>query len=381
MIRSLGIHLGLLALATAFAARAWLVEDKPEQGSKVEIWGGSPDSIQSIEYTDKKRRVVLHASKDEQGRYFVADVTREAAPGEYDSDPHGSPHKYPDAPPDHGAPPGQAAEGQAPDGQPPDGQGGAAGAEPKADAPAEPPPMKTERFIAVKEVGKLTERFAPLLALRSLGKVEPARYAEFGFDADEPARIKLQLGSGTRELLLGGKTPGGQDVYVRTVDGEQAYVVDGNIARDLETAESRLMERALHAWESDDALKVKITLGEQARELGRSPEKKSFWSDPNTLEEKDETATNWMTKLERLRVIEYFEKVEPPPEPVLHVEYYSEKGKLLGRLELATKPPEAGKPDAKPEYLVRTEHTRWWGQVVQSTGEQLAQDATGVVQR
>jgi len=241
--------------------------------------------------------------------------------------------------------------------------------------------MKTQRFVAVKDVVKLTERVAPLLALRSLGKVEPARYAEFGFDATEPARIKLQLGSATRELIVGGKTPGGQDVYVRTVDDDQTYVVDGNIARDLETAESRLMERALHGWDGDEAIKVKINLGEQTRELGRSPEKKSFWSDPKTLEEKDETATNWMTKLDRLRVVEYVEKVEPPPEPVLSVEYYSEKGKLLGRLELASKAPEPGKPDAKPEYLVRTEHTRWWGQVVQSTGEQLVQDATGVVQR
>jgi hypothetical protein len=245
---------------------------------------------------------------------------------------------------------------------------------------AEPPPMKTDRFVAVTDVGKLAGKLVPLKAIRSLGKLDPARNAEFGFDGAELARVKLVVGGTARELVFGGKTPGGQDVYVRTADGDQTYVVDGQIARDLEAAESRLLERALHSWDDDDALKAKVTVGEQVRTLGRNPDKKSFWADPANLAEKDETATNWLTKLERLRVVQYVEKPEPAPEPVFSVEYYSDKGKLLGKIEVAKRAADPSKADAKPEYLARSEHTRWWGQVIQSTGEQLAQDATGVVQ-
>lgn len=380
MIRSLGIHIGLLVLGSAVAARAWLDEDNPKHETSVEVWGGSADSVQSIEFTAKQRHVVLNATKDDVGRYFVADVTY-PGPSEDEENPdspHGAHGKGPHGDRPHDAPPDIEAP-QAPD-APDEGNGGAAGTAKDPAKPEEPPPMKTDRFVAVTDVGKLAGRLAPLKAIRSLGKLDPARYAEFGFDAAEPARVKVLVGGATRELIFGGKTPGGQDLYVRTAEGDQTFVVDGQIARDLEAAESRLLERSLHAWEDDDALSAKVTVGQQSRQLGRSPEKKSSWGDPANLAEKDETATNWMTKLERLRIVQYVEKAEPPPEPVFSVEYFSDKGKLLGRVEVAKRPADPSKPDAKPEYLARSEHTRWWGQVIQSTGEQLAQDATGVVQ-
>ncbi|HEX2732403.1 MAG TPA: DUF4340 domain-containing protein [Polyangiaceae bacterium] len=360
MIRSLGVHLIVLAVASGFAVRGWLASDKPKDDTKVAIWSAKPEQVERIEYTAKDRHVLLTASSDALGRFYLGEVDKEV-----DSEPP-SPHhpKSPDNP---------EMEDEAEE-----DKGGAPSADP-AKTPDAPKPHELKRFVAVKDAGKLAERLADLKALRILGKVDPAKFADFGFDTPEPPHVKVLLAGSTRELIFGGKTPGGQDIYARSADGEQAYVLDGQIARDLESADTHLLERSLHEWEDDEAVRVKITLGDASRELGRNAEKKQTWADPKTPDAKDETAVNWMDKLERLRVTEYEEPSQPAPTVLFTVEYFSDKGKSLGRLEVASRQAGTPEPDAKPEYFGRTEYTRWWGKLVQSTAEQLAQDASGLV--
>jgi hypothetical protein len=68
--------------------------------------------------------------------------------------------------------------------------------------------------------------------------------------------------------------------------------------------------------------------------------------------------------------------VEQPaaPEIVVKVEYF-DKTKRLGFVEIFR----LRGPDGKPEYLVRSEQTRWYGKVMQSSGEQVDQDLGSVV--
>ena len=106
------------------------------------------------------------------------------------------------------------------------------------------------------------------------------------------------------------------------------------------------------------------------------PEKKGGWADPATPTKLDETAGNWMTKLDRLHVQEYVETPKTPlrrEDAVLVIEYF-DGSKPLGFLELYKTPAEKGS-----DYFVKTERTRWAAQVLTSAAEQVDQDLGSVL--
>lgn len=340
--RGLLTHAGVFVVAGALALRASFGgHSKGEQDGSVEIWGGTPAKIERIEFHTKKQRVTLEAAEDENGRYFVgALLTTKPAKGE-PANPH---------------------------------------------APAEPPDLDdpkaeklNERFIAVTEAQKLAEQLAPMRVARVLGKLDDSRQDEFGFDADH-GTLGVTLGGTTHQLVLGGKTPGGGDVYARNLDSGEGYVLSGKISSPLGSAQTRLIERDLHGFSDDDVARVRISKGGVSRELVKQNEQKGFWGDPNTPDTKDETASNWMSKLERLRVSEYLENPEPPVSPsdlVLRVDYLGQGNKVLGFIEVSHRPPRAGSEQG--EYCARTEHTRWQVSILRSVGEQLEQDVGSVL--
>ena len=163
------------------------------------------------------------------------------------------------------------------------------------------------------------------------------------------------------------------------------FVVPGAIARDLETAETRLIERSLHEFEKDDVRRVKLTAGESIRELVRTGTGKgAHWTNPGSPSEQDETAQNWMSKVGRLRVTEYIagsKDDKPGDDLVVRIDYFGDSG-AIGYLELVKVPASAAASAATPpkdEYIARTEHTRWFAKVTRSIGEQVAQDVGSVV--
>jgi hypothetical protein len=334
---SLSLHVGLLMVGAVVAGRAWLSDGEADEAAVVQIWEGTSEAVERIEYTSEDRSLLLEAKRDAAGTYYVGKVEREK----------------PERPNPHGP------------------------EDPPADEPDAARERETLRFVAVGDAANLAEQLAPLQAARSLGALTPERQKEFGLGADTAPRLSVTIAGKTHELFLGDKTPGGNDWYARSPDGA-AYVLDGQIARDIESAENRLMERELNDWGDEDASGVKVTVGEQVRELVRLPEKKDAWADAQTIDQQDETASNWMGKLGRLRIVEYFEQPEPPPESVFKVEFFDSADKRLGSIEVGSR--SSATEEGKLEFLARSEHTRWWGKVLSSTAEQLTQDVGGLVQ-
>ncbi len=332
--RSIAMHAGLLVISAGLAVNAWLKEDAPEEAHEAQLWGGESEQIQRIEFDADKRKLTLEAKQDEAGRYWIGDVDKvKSSPAS--EDPH-SPHS-----------------------------------EDKEPAKDEGPQEREQvRFIGVTEVNELAAGLMPLRAKRSLGVLPDERLEEFGFDKEHPATLKVHFSGGVHELLVGGKTPGGSDTYVRQPDGA-AFVLGGNLSGDLNSAESRLVQRGLHSWEEDEAGKAVVISGESSRELTRLEGKRSNWAVEADPTKKDETATNWMSKFERLRISHYDEKPAPDPQVFVKVQYADAKGKAIGFVELAAVTP-AGQD--KPVYYARSELSRWWGSVVSATAEQLKQD-------
>jgi len=336
-VKALGFHLGAFAIASVLALSVWLRDDdatvtSPSRGEKVVVWSGNADSIERIGFDGPGRKVSIEAKKDAGGTYFVVSVDKEEAP----------------RPSPHGA---------------------------ASSAPPPAAPKKTSsRFIGVKAAREFAEKLAPLNAVRSVGKYDAKQAEEFGFDKPE-GTLSVKVGGVEQSLLLGGTTPGGQERYAKHVSTGQLYAVAADVAQTMLGAETRLIERDLHAFADEDVTRLRVTRAPKTRELVQVKEKKGSWADAATPDKADETVANWMTKVGRLRVMDY---VETPPQLtpetlIVRLEYFGGT-KSIGFLELFKVPGEKGS-----DYLIRTEHGRWHVKVLSNVGEQVEQDLASVL--
>ncbi len=331
-MKGLAIHAGVFVIAAASAFSIWSRDESAQSAKEeqsFEVWAGAPESLTRLTFEAKNRKVTLERKEDALGGYYVGVVEKEDAPR---ADPH-SPE------------PDQAAASKAPG------------------------KKTTVRFVSVKAGKELAEKVAPLKAVRKIGKIESNRAAEFGFD-DPQGTLKLKLSGKDHTLVIGGATPGSREHYAKEQETGLVYAIPSDITQMMLAAESRMVERELHGFANEDVARVKITRGGKTRELVAMEDKKDAWADVSTPDKLDETARNWMTKVGRLRVMDYVEKPETAPKPedlVVRLDYFDKK-KSLGFLELYRVPGE------KKSYLARSEYGRWYVTVLASAGEQVDQD-------
>lgn len=337
-MKSLGVHALVLAVASGLALSVWLRDEKAdvaasEKGERVTVWAGSAESVERVRFEAPNRKVVIDAKKDGTGRYYEISVDKEESAR--------SPHAGADA-------------GTAP----------------------EPVTKKTsQRFIGVKAATEIVEKVAPLLAVRALGKYDPKQAEEFGFDKPE-GTLSVKLSGGEQSLLVGGTTPGGQERYSKHAASGQLYAVPSDLVQSMLGAETRLIERDLHAFLDADVTRLRITKGDKSRELVAVAEKKGAFADAATPTKSDDTVGNWLAKVGRLRVMEYVEKPVTPPAPesaVVRIEYFGKKA-TLGFLEIYKIPGEKGS-----DFFIRSEQTRWLVKVLGSVGEQVEQDLSSIL--
>lgn len=345
LVKGLAGHIVVTVLAGATALSLWTKEEEPVKTltAEVRVWQGKPEQLEAVSFESKDLKVRLEPKQDELGRWFVVHVNKVEKKATPPRNPH-SPN-----PPEP---------------------------EPKPETPGK---WVKSSFVSVKEGNSLAASLAPLMALRAIGRVDKGRLEEFGFDKPE-GTLTVKLAGTEHKLTVGGLTPGGGDRYVQLVGSNEAYAVPGDALRGLLQPESRLLETELHGFEMTDVRSVKITHGTQARELLRLESKADGWAAPDHPLELDETASNWMTKVQRLRVSKYLEKAPKhlgPDALIVRIEYLNAK-RILGFIELFKSPGDPG-DKSKNDYLVRTENTRWYGEVLPSRAEQVEQDLASVL--
>ncbi len=338
-MKPLVLHGALLVVSAGLAYSVWN-KDEPapeKQQAMLDVWSGSQASFSKLSFESKTRKVRLEGQKDAVGYYYIASVDKEDAPA---ADPHagvaGAPLKAPD------------------------------GKEPK---------KESSRFVSVKAADTLVKSLAPLKAVRAVGKVESARNEEFGLDKPE-GTLKVTIDGKEHVLIIGGTTPGGSERYARYQNSGEVFAISGDIAQSLMFGDSRLPERELHGFKSEDIARVRVQKGGKTRELVPVKGKNEGWGDLASPTKQDETAGNWMSKLGRLRGSEFIEKPAKPLRPedaLVRVEYF-DGGKSVGFIELYKLPTEKGN-----DYLARTEWDRWYVKVPATTAEQIEQDLGSVL--
>jgi hypothetical protein len=334
-MKSLVTHVALLLATGLMAFSVWSRDEKADKDKPdlVEIWSGSPEAVEAVSFENKQRKIRISPRKDELGRWYAINVDKEQEV------------QHPHPPLDGGAPPPSASK------------------------------RETSSFVGVKEAEELMQKLATLKAVRSLGKLEPARAADYGLDKPD-GTLKVKIGGKEQVLTIGGQTPGGSERYAKYASSNEVFALEGDVVQSLSFADSRLMTRDMHAFADDEVKRVRISKGAKSRDLVRVTDKSSAWADAANPSKADETAVNWMTKLDKVRTFQFVEKPAAAPRPdqlAVRVDYY--KGsKPLGFFELYKIPGEKA-----AEYLARTEHTRWYVKVVSGSAEQLDQDLGAIL--
>lgn len=327
-LRSVSLHAGLLVLGGAAAAYAWSKDKTPHsaQETNVVVWNARPSDVTRIVHETKGKRLELEVREEKKGpRWYYGKAEFLPTPGM-----------------------------------------------------TPPPVQKPSVFASVGPATKVVESFAPFKALRALGKVPASREAEFGFDKKD-ASITVTVSGKERKLIVGGIAPGAGDTYVLDPSSNEAYVLKTEPLRDLEGGEMRLLEREQHAFKESDVVSAKVIGGGKTRLLTRGgPDGKKFWADPADKDKADETAGNWMQKVDHLRVNEY--AVNPPEGRTLivRIEFEGSSGSL-GYFELSKSPPPEIAPTLKGDYWILTEHTHLPGKLLPASGEQVEQDLGSIV--
>ena len=327
--RELTVHALLLVTSVAFAGIVWTRDKKPVgQAADVTVWPGRASDVTRVTYEGKSHRLMLEAKRDERGRFFVGSDACNTAP--------------------------------------PTSSDGGIVQDPGASA-------RTMNLLSVSAAEKLAEAIAPLRSPRALGPIGDDKAREFGLDIPDGTLVVV-VGGVERRLVVGGVTPGGSDRYVRNPETGEVYVLRGDIFRDIDTPEARLVERDLHEWKDGEVRRATLRARGKARDVVHGgSESKRVWADATSADQADETIGNWMGKLDRLRPTEYRTSPPEPRTDVARIEYSS--GDLLGFLEIVKSPASDGKAD----YFVRTERTRLFGKVSGALAEQVEQDAESIV--
>ena len=165
----------------------------------------------------------------------------------------------------------------------------------------------TEVFKANDRLQAEIDKYCPWKALRSLGKLEQGKKEEFGL-TESVESLTIEQATGSHTFRLGEETFGPKDRYVVDEETGEAFLVAGQGFRDLLRAESRFMERSLHAFKTKEIARVRLRSGQREKELVQrvSEDGKDLgWADSRSPEEAKVLYRNWMRKLSTLRPTDY----------------------------------------------------------------------------
>ena len=221
---------------------------------------------------------------------------------------------------------------------------------------APPPPPRDLRGNEVAE--QLLDRFSPPMATRDLGPITPERKRDLGLEGSSK-RIRLDTG---RDLSTPGRTldyvvstpPGAAGAYLLASDGH-LWLVQESLVQDLSAASSRLVDRRLHAFRSDEPDALQLQLEGRTRSFViRRAQGTMKVAPAENPDAPSAEATLWADRVFRLAPVEVLGRGETPregnPTVALRVEYSRDR-RPLGFIEIAR---------AGNEWYARTEHTAGW---------------------
>ncbi len=345
-MRSRGVEIhGLLLVAALVAAWvSWTADEGPPRGEgKVTMWDlGGEEVVTAVRWEAKGRKAQLERKAVDGGEPYVWGRTERERKVRPTSQPTSQPSSQPAA----AAAAAATSEGE--------GEG-------EGEAPVE---IDKKVFLANARAAEVLVTLAKPVAKRSLGRPSAEQLAELQLKEPEGV-ITVVAGAVTQTLEVGMMAYGGGLRYVRNPATDVAYVVEAKIVDDLKWADSRLVERDLHAFKADDVETFSVTVRGATKTFSRG---------------KDDTAVAWLGKLFRLRADRYVGPdealyegdAELPEVELLKAEFQTAKGEA-GQLRL-TRFGEG----AKARWYAHSERTQGRVGVSRYQADEVSKDLDGL---
>jgi hypothetical protein len=239
---------------------------------------------------------------------------------------------------------------------------------------------------------RLWDKFTPLHATRALGRLDPVKTKEVGLEK-VVKKLLVEAKGATTQLSVGAPPFGGvSDPYVRDEHDQRVYVLGGGILGDLDSAATRLVDRALHGFKVGDFDSVVISAGGKSRTFTMSNAESITQSKLLAKNGKpDDMARNWHDRVWRFFVTDVLGKGENPaagaPEVSCTVDYML-RGKKRGWLQIGrvstTAPQQTNQSTSSPptapvtEYWGKSEHTASWSKLP-STADEMNKECAKIV--
>ena len=237
---------------------------------------------------------------------------------------------------------------------------------------------RTRGFAGNKDTEKLLKQFAPLEALRSLGKdLTPEELSTTKLDAPE-RKLIVKAKSRTKTFDVGGRTNGARDHYARARGSTEVFLIDSKTLSDLQFPDGKYMQRKLRNAPLKEVARIALKANDQSRtavQKNRLSPTDAFWTADEETSEADEGVKNFISKLERITATDYVsdEAQWKAAEPVLSVEWFDEDGKSLGSTTIAREG--SGK---KANYYARADATRVPVKISRFAADGLEKDLTSL---
>ena len=155
------------------------------------------------------------------------------------------------------------------------------------------------------------------------------------------------------------------------VPDRPSYSADGIVERGSLGEQSE--GAASVASPSGNVQRVTITINKSRTFIKSGTEGREFWAASDKPDVNDETANNWLRKIQNLRPVKFLDKLPEGAEKVVRVEYGS-KNDTLGYMEVHRY---MGEGD-KDEFVVTSDYLRMPATVAATIAEQVADDLSSL---
>ncbi len=193
-------------------------------------------------------------------------------------------------------------------------------------------------------------------------------------------RLEIRGGGKSKRYLVGNRTNGRRDHYVKTETSDEVFLVASATLGDLELAQSKYMQRRLLVKPLEEIGAVTIAANGQAAtfvQRNRNDRKTAVWTAEEEQTAREEVGS-FMLKLSRLTVRKYPEdqSVIDEATPLLELSWKDDAGEPVGATTLYR----VGDGD-KAKYFGKSDRTVLVGEVSRGTAAQLEKDLATVFGR
>ncbi len=259
-------------------------------------------------------------------------------------------------------------------------------------APEQAQAAKSSTFVAGKDAQEYIAMLSPMMALRSLGQVEPELLEDLGLQ-DSKETLEFNCGKAAVKYTVGATAFGSPARYISPFQGTEkpsapkasqtVYLVAGDIINQLKSAKHRLMQRDILGFDVTEVEKLKVEAQGASRTLlqrDRRDPARAQWVDASDPDRRNELFGNWVSPLHQMRVQEYLNPDQEPGEnlvdstgeliPVVQLTYLDGDGDTLGTVEMVR---------VGDEYYARSPATHAWVSIPNSLAKKVDEDVPTVL--